>query len=159
MQIEPAQPVDLTAVVALARDCGLVATDSASLTHPATRVWIARVAEGIPVAFLHLWEVADELEIHDLAVSPEWRRRGIGRALVSEARSFGLARGKRSMVLEVRKSNLAARTLYASLGFLPVHTRRAYYADGEDAIVMQLDLTTVDDGASRLPVPNRRTSV
>ena len=42
-----------------------------------------------------------------------------------------------SIFLEVRERNRAARSLYASLGFLPVGGRRAYYADtGEDAVIL-----------------------
>ena len=46
-------------------------------------------------------------------------------------------------LLEVRESNLKAKALYQKLGFFEVKRRRRYYEDGEDAIVMTLDLEDV----------------
>jgi len=56
-----------------------------------------------------------------LAVAPEYRRRGVGRALVEAVRHPG-------MTLQVRESNFAARTLYAGLGFREV--KNCQYMDG-----------------------------
>ena len=74
-----------------------------------------------------------------LAVAPEKRRQGVGAALVAEGlrRLEGL--GVRRCWLEVRPSNQAARGLYERLGFRPAGCRRAYYSDGEDALVYARD--------------------
>lgn len=73
----------------------------------------------------------------NLAVHPDFRRRGIGRRLLSEIISFARSTRKSYVFLEVRTSNDSARRLYASMGFSPVCTWRRYYSDtGEDAAVM-----------------------
>ncbi len=75
--------------------------------------------------------------IATLGVLPAYRRQGIGRALLAacEAR---LPRGP--VRLSVRASNQAARRLYESMGYRTIGLWRAYYADREDAIVMEKTL-------------------
>ena len=85
--------------------------------------------------------VAHRREIANLAVVPTARRRGVARALleaiVAEARESRIVR----LFLEVRESNAAARTLYASAGFAPIARRARYYRKPvEDAIVLRLEL-------------------
>ena len=76
----------------------------------------------------------DEHEILNLAIEPEYRRRGIARALLRESMKSG------AWFLEVRESNLPAIRLYESLGFRPVGHRNNYYFDPrEPAIVMKID--------------------
>jgi len=88
------------------------------------------------VAGFLVWRAAGEVEceILNLAVLPDFRRKGIGRALVeSLLDSFG-----RDVFLEVRESNGAARELYKSLGFEEINRRPEYYKDpSEAAIVMK----------------------
>ena len=83
---------------------------------------------------------ADEAEVLTLAVAPQSRRRGIGRALVAEAMVRGAARGAGAMFLEVARSNAAALALYGAAGFEPVGERRRYYPNGEDAMVLRRTL-------------------
>jgi ribosomal-protein-alanine N-acetyltransferase len=81
--------------------------------------------------------VADEFHIHDLAVVPEQRQRGLGRQLLSQALDLGARRGARAAHLEVRESNRAALALYRSLGFRTAGVRRGYYeSPPEDALVL-----------------------
>ena len=76
----------------------------------------------------------DEHEILNLAIEPDYRRRGIARALLRERIKSG------AWFLEVRESNLPAIRLYESLGFRPVGHRNNYYFDPrEPAIVMKID--------------------
>jgi ribosomal-protein-alanine N-acetyltransferase len=73
-----------------------------------------------------------------LAVRPEYRRRGIGRALLCTALNL-LARGRVSEVfLEVRVSNEPALRLYTSAGFTISEVLRGYYGDGEDGYRLRL---------------------
>ena len=78
--------------------------------------------------------------ILSIAVCKQYRRRGIGNQLVSELIHLFKSKGCNSIVLEVRESNLKAKALYQKLGFFEVKRSRRYYEDGEDAIVMTLDL-------------------
>jgi ribosomal-protein-alanine N-acetyltransferase len=100
---------------------------------------IVLLAESVNecVGFGVLGLLADEAEIESLAVSSPWRRRGIARRLCMDLLGWARARAANHVSLEVRVSNTAARTLYESLGFHGVATRRGYYQDPvEDALVM-----------------------
>ena len=79
----------------------------------------------------------DELHVNNIAVREELRRCGIGGALLETACSMGAARGARTVVLEVRLTNLTAQALYARHGFHVVARRPAYYTNPtEDALLM-----------------------
>ena len=76
-----------------------------------------------------------------LGVSAACRRHGIGRALLEEVFRELFWRGVRRVTLEVRASNYPAQGLYRLLGFQQLAVRKGYYTnDGEDALVMALDL-------------------
>ena len=86
---------------------------------------------------------ADELHINNIGVRPEWRRRGVGGALLGACLELGARRGARTAVLEVRAGNRAARALYERLGFNVVGERRRYYRGPvEDALVMTRPLVS-----------------
>ncbi len=93
------------------------------------------------LGFIIYWLVHDEIHILNVAVAQEERRRGIGRALMLEAQERASKLGAAVATLEVRRSNQSALELYRSLGYRQVGIRPNYYVDeGEDAIVMVLDL-------------------
>ena len=76
----------------------------------------------------------------NLAVIKSMRRKGIAKALVTQALEIGLAHAARCAVLEVRASNHAAHALYHNLGFRDVTIRPTYYSTPiEDALLMELD--------------------
>ena len=98
--------------------------------------------EGQIVGSVVYWLLPGAIDIHNIAVHVDYRRRGIARLLlgkvVSEARRQSAAR----VMLEVRRSNLAAQKLYESVGFLSTGIRKGYYSDnGEDALAMTLELS------------------
>ena len=75
------------------------------------------------------------------AVSPEWRRQGIGSQLVGECLQGARRRGMTAAVLEVRPSNTDAVALYRRFGFQVIATRPGYYTDRrEDALILKLDM-------------------
>lgn len=75
-----------------------------------------------------------------LAVLHEWRRRGIGYALMCKLLEAFKREGCNEAFLEVRVSNVPAIRLYEKLGFKKADVLRGYYKDGEDAFLMVLDL-------------------
>jgi ribosomal-protein-alanine N-acetyltransferase len=93
------------------------------------------------LGFIIFWLVHDEIHILNVATDPAQRRRGAAKALLRACLAQGREKGGRMATLEVRRSNKPAIDLYASFGFRNVGIRPNYYADeGEDAIVMNLDL-------------------
>jgi [ribosomal protein S18]-alanine N-acetyltransferase len=97
--------------------------------------------DGKIVGYVLFWLLPDGVDIHNLAVRSEFRRRGIGRILLQQVILEALRRSSVRVTLEVRKSNLTAQKLYESAGFVATGVRRAYYSDdGEDALTMALDL-------------------
>jgi ribosomal-protein-alanine N-acetyltransferase len=117
------------------------------------RCWVARgETTGAPVVlgYLCLWEIGPEVHITNLAVHPDWRRRGIAGALLGRTLEDARQRQLRLAILEVRPTNTEARELYERLGFRVIGRRKGYYVDtGEDALVMEADLTTSDGNQSR----------
>ena len=94
------------------------------------------------------WIVFEELRLMNLAVRASMRRAGIGRALALEAVRMGVGLAASRSVLEVRASNGAAQGLYKKLGFVPISTRRQYYAKPtEDAVIMELVPLIVPESA------------
>lgn len=86
-----------------------------------------------------------EAELLTLAVIPEARRRGLGRALLVRFEAEARARGAAEVFLEVAADNLPARALYARAGYGQAGRRRGYYAAGPegpatDALVLRRSL-------------------
>lgn len=110
------------------------------LTRAHAVVWLAGSGAEASAGFLLGWEIVDELEILDVFVLPSARRLGLGAALMTHALAHARATGKQRALLEVRASNQPALHLYQKLGFSEVGQRKAYYADGEDALLLTLQL-------------------
>jgi len=103
-----------------------------------SQLLVARLAPGEAAAgYICRWLVADEIQILNVAVAPEVRRRGVARALVgrviAEAKAVEIA-----VSLEVEISNEAAIALYGAFGFSAQGRRRNFYGLGRHALVMTL---------------------
>ncbi|TKI08626.1 ribosomal protein S18-alanine N-acetyltransferase [Martelella alba] len=99
--------------------------------------------DGTLAAFAITQTVLDEATLFNIAVHPDFQRRGLGRALLEHLIGELEQRDILTLWLEVRQSNIAAIALYRSLGFNDVTVRRDYYPAAvgrEDAIVMALPL-------------------
>lgn len=109
---------------------------AAALTNPAFTCLSALDGEK-PVGYVMMYSAADEGEIANLAVTKEMRRQGIGEMLMEHAIAMAKDNGVVTMYLEVRSSNIGAKSLYEKLGFSPIGIRRNYYRmPKEDAVVM-----------------------
>ncbi len=96
-----------------------------------------------------------EAHITTIAVDPALHRHKIGTKLMLGLIDAAIARGVRSISLEVRKSNLGAQRMYQRFGFRPIGVRRGYYVEtGEDAIVMWVDAVNAPEYA-KLVAPMR----
>ena len=99
------------------------------------------------MAYTIAMTVIDELQILNFTVAPDFQRQGLGYTLLGHLAQACHARGLTSMWLEVRVSNLAARSLYQKFGFTQVGTRTRYYpshhGQREDAALMRLELNSL----------------
>lgn len=99
-----------------------------------------RVGQTRIIGYHCFWIVFEELRLMNVAVHASMRRRGVGRALVTEAICQGLTQTATRAILEVRVSNEPAQSLYRSLGFIELGRRLRYYSHpDEDAVLMELD--------------------
>jgi len=98
--------------------------------------------ESTPIAgYIVARETAGELHINNVAVRVEYRRRGIGAALLDRVIQEARLRKANTAFLEVRSANHAAQALYEKCGFRAIAQRANYYSDPrEDAVVMSLVL-------------------
>jgi ribosomal-protein-alanine N-acetyltransferase len=114
---------------------------SDELTRPWARLEVLRHT-GRVVGFCNYWLVADELQILNIAIHPDERRRGHAERLLQHILSEANRNNTHVVSLEVRMSNQPAQALYRKFGFREVGTRPKYYADnGEDALLMDRELS------------------
>ena len=91
-------------------------------------------------AYGGMWIYFGEAHLTNVAVAPEYRRQGYGRALMLDLIQTALLPGAERMTLEVREHNQGAQALYQCLGFETAGRRKRYYSDtGEDAFIMWND--------------------
>ena len=138
--IRPATAADLPAILAVERSC---------YHHP----WSERQFRdelGTPHAHLDLltvsgevagyhcwWLLGGELQVLNLATAPRYRRRGVAALLLEHALEQAAGEGLERALLEVRAGNDAAIRLYRRYGFKLYGRRAGYYADGEDALLLE----------------------
>lgn len=115
-----------------------------SLREEWTRSWsrlrAARDPSGALVGFALSWHIEDEVQLLNIVVSPNARRKGIGRALMDDLLAHARSTAAARVLLEVRASNAPAIALYEGLGFKSFNVRKAYYADGEAAVEYSLTI-------------------
>ena len=92
--------------------------------------------ESDVVGYISCWTVLAEGEIHDVVVTEELRRRGLGRKLVNHMLRTGRHEGICDFTLEVRSRNEAAIKLYEEFGFRREGMRKGYYDNEDDAVIM-----------------------
>lgn len=153
LKVVPMEERHLDALAALERECfsepwtraGL----AAELDNP---IAVFRVAEldGKPAGYAGMHCVLDECYVANVAVFPQYRRRGVARALMEHLAGFAEQYGESFLTLEVRPSNAAAVALYTGLGFQQAGRRKDFYRlPKEDALILTLTLGGVS------PHPNR----
>ncbi len=115
-----------------------------------TRVFLLRLPGAPVAAFCSCWFLVDELHINTVVVDFPFRRQGFGRLLLHHVLADAVRSGARRATLEVRESNLAARSMYESLGFSVTAKRPNYYTQpAEDALILwHEDLTKLDHPSS-----------
>ncbi len=115
-----------------------------SLENPLMRVLGCYDESDILCGFICVSVLPPEAEILDIAVSPSRRKEGVGKALLNSTLfSLKVGLSVETVFLEVRESNIPARSLYQRFGFEEIGKRTRYYSNPtEDAILMKKDLDT-----------------
>ncbi len=149
VSIRQAKLYDVPAMARIERDSFGSPWSAEEITKDVTaggNVYVA-VAEcgGEKAGYGEIRNIAGEAQIYNIAVAPEFRREGIGEALLRHMIARAEDDGCELVTLEVRSGNEAAMALYTKLGFREVGRRKGYYAKGgEDAVLMDLDLRKIE---------------
>ena len=103
-------------------------------SQPAAENYVM-IARGNMIGYLFSHVVDDDVQILNIAIDIPFQHKGYGEQLLSYF--LDQFNTDSSIHLEVRKSNFPAINLYLKFGFHETGSRKGYYADGEDAIIMQ----------------------
>jgi ribosomal-protein-alanine N-acetyltransferase len=109
--------------------------------RPNLEMLVMEDREAGVIGYAVLWCIMDQGELANMAITPAFRGRGLGRLLLSRVLGTARERGIEAVFLEVRVSNERASRLYEQFGFVDVGKRRGYYdSPREDARVMRASL-------------------
>ena len=101
-------------------------------------LWLVAEEDGVMTGYIGSQTCTDESDVMNVAVHPDFRRRGIAEALVNALVTELKAIGSHCLTLEVRASNDPAIGLYEKLGFAEIGRRKNYYRNPrEDALIMR----------------------
>jgi ribosomal-protein-alanine N-acetyltransferase len=118
---------------------------SEDLGRPFSRPFVVEGTSGEVMGYAVSWNVAGESHILNIAVRPDRRGRGVGRALVRECIRRAARAGCARIHLEVRAGNVEAQRLYLRCGFVFDGIRKGYYTDtGEDAFLFSRGIRVRD---------------
>ena len=101
-------------------------------------LWLVALDGDMVAGYIGSQSVLDESDMMNVAVHPDFRRRGIAEALVSALVENLKEMGSHCLTLEVRASNVPAITLYEKMGFYEIGRRKNYYRNPkEDALILR----------------------
>lgn len=110
------------------------------LAHPEWRLYWVIEADGEIVAYAGAQYSSGMADVQTIAVTPAHEGRGLGGFLLRLMAARSRAWGATDLLLEVRVDNERAQGLYLRHGYSVIHTRRGYYNDGCDALIMNKSL-------------------
>ena len=101
-------------------------------------LWLVAVEDDLVVGYVGSQTVLGETDMMNIATHPDYRKQGIGTALINELITELKNRNSHSLMLEVRVSNDPAISVYQKMGFTEVGRRRNYYRNPrEDALILR----------------------
>ncbi len=107
------------------------------LSNELARYYCAFDCNGNLMGYAGTWQILEEAHITNIAVSPDYRRKKVGEALLTTIINDCRNNGIKYITLEVRVSNTPAINLYEKYGFKSLGTRKGYYQNNnEDALIM-----------------------
>lgn len=121
------------------------------LAQKTSRTYLVARHEGEVVGYAGMMFTGLEAHITNIAVDPDFHGRKVGSRLMLRLLTEAIARGARTLSLEVRVTNLPAQSMYGKFGFSVVGVRKGYYIETkEDALVMVVDDATTNEYRLRL---------
>lgn len=102
-------------------------------------ITIVALSENEIAGFAVIWNIAGEIQLNNIAIHPDFRRRGIGTALISHLSGELDPYHPEKILIEVNENNHKARQFYKHLGFVETGIRPRYY-DDDSAILMEKEL-------------------
>jgi ribosomal-protein-alanine N-acetyltransferase len=142
LRFEPLKQFHIPQVVEIEKQCNTAPWSEKSFTNELTNkqsIFLVVFLGSKIVGYGGLWLCVDEAHITTIAVSPESRRAGVGKAIMVQLLRRAQESGMTCSTLEVRAGNQAAIELYKQLGYIETARRKGYYPDNkEDAVVMWL---------------------
>jgi [ribosomal protein S18]-alanine N-acetyltransferase len=121
------------------------------LAQKSSRTYLVARHEGEVVGYAGMMFTGLEAHVTNIAVDPDFHGRKVGSRLLLRLLTEAIARGARTLSLEVRVSNLPAQTMYGKFGFSVVGVRKGYYIETkEDALVMVVEDATTNEYRLRL---------
>lgn len=101
-------------------------------------LWLVAEENGTVAGYIGSQTCGEESDVMNVAVHPDFRRRGIAEALVNALVAELKAIGSHCLTLEVRASNVPAIALYEKMGFSEIGRRKNYYRNPrEDALILR----------------------
>ena len=142
MTVVPMAERHLAALAQIEKACFHAPWNEAMLREELGKgIFLVVERDGQTVGYVGCQTVLDEGYITNVAVSPDCRRQGVGRALIAALTAAAHTQGLAFVTLEVRASNAPAIALYEGAGFVRVGVRKNFYAaPTEDAVLMTLYL-------------------
>ena len=105
-------------------------------------VWLVALEGENVIGYVGSQTVMGWSDMMNVAVHPDHRRLGVGKALIEELIRQLREQGSENLTLEVRTSNENAKALYAELDFMEVGRRKNYYHNPkEDALILRKEWT------------------
>ena len=145
MIIRETKPEDVPAIAELEKQCFSAPwSENMILSSLESRLscWLVAEINGTIAGYVGSESVLDSADMMNIAVAQEFRRQGVGVALVNGLISRLQSKSVAFLLLEVRVSNKPAIAMYEKLGFLQVGLRPRYYCNPrEDALIMRKELT------------------
>lgn len=107
---------------------------------PKTRKYLVAHLQGVIVGYAGIALAGDVADIHNIAVLPEFRNRGIASHLLNELESWAISKGVVALMLEIREGNMEAFPLYEKRGYSVISRRDNYYGPGIHALIMRKEV-------------------
>lgn len=110
-----------------------------TLAYPHSVNFVLRGPDKAVLGYINFYIIAEEAHMLNLAVHPDWRKKGLATRLLAYSLEHLRHRNAPDVFLEVREGNRDAIQLYSRFGFQAIGKRKKYYVEtNEDALVMHL---------------------